>query len=106
MLEHPQASSHGFCEGQALERNPSPKDFQGTVMPVLSPRQTQPVPELRYTAGGGSAAHQPPTADSFSSSSVLVSPPGAQEEAGEEPCSPLALSLREAKTHRHTFRLM
>lgn len=106
MLEHPQVSSHGCCEGQALERNPSPKDFQGTVTPVLLPRQTQPVPELRYTAGGGSAAHQPPTADSFSSRSVLVSPPGAQEEAGEEPCSPLALSSREVKTHRHPFRLV
>lgn len=79
------------CEGQALERNPSPGDFQEPVTHLIK------LPELRDTAGRDSAARgemhsSHPQQAAFSSQSVLISSSGTQEEAREESCSLPALS--------------
>lgn len=51
--------------------------------------QTQPVPELRYAAGGDSTAHSKRHRRQLQFQVWAYLAFSAQEEAGEEPCSPL-----------------
>lgn len=81
-------------EGQALERNPRPKDSRLTT-------RTAAVPALRYAADGHCRAAASCSRQLQFQVCALL-PSGAQEE--EEPCG--TLSTREAKTNRHPSRLV